>query len=288
MRHVWQRWAWVVALSALLHLILLMLLAGRLFWSADPGPPGTLRLLWVAAEQSPPPLAPAPPPAPPPALPPAVPAPVPPTPPSPHGTRPPQSSPLPLHWQQALQHHRTPSTFFGRPFGGGRVVFVIDISGSMLQKSGTTTRLAEAFGEVMRAIATLGSSQEFNIVLFADRVDAFQPDPVRAQRENILRAFAYLDSGVDCGGSTNLQDALRLAIAMRPDTILLLSDGEANTEDEAILAEARHLRGLHNPRMTLHAVGFHLPPGSHAERFLRRLVAEHSGTYWAWKPAPGS
>jgi Ca-activated chloride channel family protein len=164
------------------------------------------------------------------------------------------------------------------------VVFVIDISGSMLQKSGTVTRLAEAQRGLMQAVAGLRPEQRFNILFFADRVDAFMPAPAPALPETKLRAFAYIDSGVDCGGSTNLQDALRIAMAMAPDTLLLLSDGEANTEDDAILAEARHLRRRYCPGLQLHAIGFYLEAGGRAERFLKRLSQENQGSYALWRP----
>jgi hypothetical protein len=193
---------------------------------------------------------------------------------------------LPRAWAEALAHQGRPASFFGRGFGGGTVVFVIDISGSMLQKSGTVTRLAEAHRGLMRAVAGLGPEQRFNILFFADRVDAFLPAPAPALPDTVLRAFAYIDSGVDCGGSTNLQDALRVAMAMGPDTLLLLSDGEANTEDEAILAEARHLRRRHCPGLRLHAIGFYLEEGGRAERFLKRLSQEHQGSYAPWRPRP--
>lgn len=294
----WKRWGVLLTVSVFFHLFLLLVLTGWKSRTLNYVEKSAVRLWWSSGEMLPAATAPAGEPVTPPALLPtedsftgASPARLKPggSEPSASGLKsanPPLASPpvLPTTWQQALEFSGRPPTFFGRPFGGRRVVFVVDISGSMLQKSGTGTRLSEAYAGLMRAVAALGAEQEFNIVLFADRVDVFMPDPVRAVRENVLRAFAYLDSGVDCGGSTNLQDALRRALAMKPDVMLLLSDGEANTEDEVILAEFRHLRQRHCPELTLHAVGFHLEPGSRAELFLQRLVADRRGSYASWRP----
>lgn len=191
-------------------------------------------------------------------------------------------------WARALDLQGTPPRFFGKLFGGGSVVFVIDISGSMLARTASGTRLTEAYQGLMKAVGALQPGQKFNIILFADRVDVFRPAPVPAETAAKLESFAYLDSEVDCGGSTNLQEALRRALAMKPDVILLLGDGEANTEDAAILAETRHLRERHAPQLVLHTVGFYLQPGARSESLLRRLAEENGGTYAAWNPRTGA
>lgn len=294
MREFGKRWLGWIAASVLLHGLLILLLA--LAWKLPRGEfhSATLTLRWSAASapQASPgretwhPAQPVP-------LPSSTPPPTssaqpvgrPALHPAPYPT-PPAPPDLPRAWAEALAHAGPPASFFGCGFGGGTVVFVIDISGSMLEKSGNTTRLAEAHRELMQAVAGLEPEQRFNILFFADRVDAFLPAPAPALPDTKLRAFAYIDSGVDCGGSTNLQEALRLAMGMGPDTLLLLSDGEANTEDEAILAEVRHLRRRFCPGLRLHAIGFYLDEGSRAERFLKRLAQENQGVYAPWRPRP--
>jgi len=290
MRQTWKGWHTWLAASLLLHVLLLLFLAWTALWPRGSPATESLTLHWRQTEASPPAGQPLVETWHPPAQAPPAPAPPAPTPSDRAGTgdrpaaAPDAPPPMPRAWAEALAFQGRPPSFFGKGFGGSRIVFVIDISGSMLQKSGTGTRLAEAHQGLMRAVAGLQPSQEFNILFFADRTDAFLPAPVRADPEALRRAFTYIGSGVDCGGSTNLQDALRAALAMAPDTILLLSDGEANTEDEAILAEVRHLRARHSPRLTLHAIGFYLESGGRADRFLRRLASEHRGTYASWNP----
>lgn len=194
--------------------------------------------------------------------------------------------PLPPHWQEALEAGRGGGpVFFGKPFTGRTVVFVVDVSGSMLEKSGKLTRLREAFDGVMRALGGLDSSQQFNILLYADRIDLFRPAPVAAERSVVLDAFRYLESDVDCGGSTNLQEALRHALGMDPDAVLLLSDGEANTDDAAILAEVRYLREKRGRPARIDAVGFYLKAGSRPALLLEQLARETGGVYAAWKPS---
>lgn len=196
-----------------------------------------------------------------------------------------QEKPLPPAWNRSLEPGSGPApVFFEKPFTGKSVVFVIDVSGSMLEKSGKTTRLREAFSGVMQALGGLDPGQRFNVLLFADRVDAFRPAPVAADRATVVAAFRYLESDVNCGGSTNLLEALRRAMAMEPDSILLLSDGEANSEDAAILAEVRYLRGKLAKRVRIDTVGFYLKAGSRPELLLKQISRENGGDYAAWDP----
>ncbi len=176
--------------------------------------------------------------------------------------------------------------FFGlRPEEKNRTVFLIDISGSMLQHSGTSTRLTQAYDELKRALACLRPDQSFNIILFAERVSAFSPQPLKATRDNILRAYRYLDSDVDCGGSTNLQGGIRLAVAMKPDSLVLLTDGiPTSSEPQALLTETRFLREKTDRQIRIHSIGFYLKAGSVEESFLMKLAEENNGTYLRWNP----
>ena len=70
----------------------------------------------------------------------------------------------------------------------------------------------------------------------------------------------------------------------RPDGILLLSDGEANSEDAAILAEVRYLRGKLSKRVRIDTVGFYLKAGSRPELLLKQIARENGGDYAAWDP----
>lgn len=174
--------------------------------------------------------------------------------------------------------------FFGLSPRGQRIVFLIDISGSMLQKTGPHTRLSLAMGEIKRAIGRLESSQQFSVVLFAETLAFFRLAPVAATRENKLACFRFLDSEPDIGGSTNLEDGLVKALGMKPDVVLLLTDGEANTPGRGILAQARFLREKFNRRMQIHSIGYFLEPGSSPELMLKTLSEENNGVYRRWNP----
>jgi len=180
--------------------------------------------------------------------------------------------------------------FFGLkpPNEKGSTVFLIDISGSMLQHSGGSSRLDQAYDQLKQALACMGSGQRFNIVLFATRMDSFAPEPVAATRENIIKAYRYLDSEIDCGGSTNLLGGLQASLAMRPDHLIVLSDGiPTSSEPSILLTETKFLRQKILPAARIYSIGFYIAAGSPEELFLTKLAKQNNGAYLRWNPKSG-
>lgn len=102
-------------------------------------------------------------------------------------------------------------------------VFVIDISGSMQ----TVDRLPRVMATLKRAIDQLTPEQSFMVVLFDN---TFHTDPlsnglVLAKKKNIDRVYDWLDMP-HFGSGTNPLPAMLFAMQLRPERIVLLSDGE--------------------------------------------------------------
>jgi hypothetical protein len=102
-------------------------------------------------------------------------------------------------------------------------VFVIDISGSMQ----TVDRLPRVMATLKRAIGQLKPEQSFMVVLFDS---TFHTDPssnglVLAKKKNIDRIYEWLDMP-HFGSGTNPLPAMLFAMQLRPERIVLLSDGE--------------------------------------------------------------
>ncbi|MDD5260875.1 MAG: VWA domain-containing protein [Methylacidiphilales bacterium] len=174
--------------------------------------------------------------------------------------------------------------FFGLHPAGQTVIFVIDVSGSMYEKTGPVTRLKRTFDEIKQSVATLAPEQRFDIVLFASRVASMSEKPLPATQENKIRAIRFLNSDVDVGGTTDLGAGLSTALGMSPDIVLLLTDGEANTGSTTILAETRYLRRKFCPNVEIDAVGFYLETGSVPEKLLLSLTNETKGAYTRYLP----
>jgi hypothetical protein len=140
--------------------------------------------------------------------------------------------------------------FFGVPVTGTRVVFVVDISGSMnfqfASRTETATAASAAKGsaeskwdaaerELQRALGALPAESSFNAVYFSLRADAWKAKVVAATAAN-RKAFLVDLAKRRPDGGTNVWAALQLALGMRTlgygdplgndiDEVFLLSDG---------------------------------------------------------------
>jgi hypothetical protein len=171
------------------------------------------------------------------------------------------------------------NSFFGLRAEGRVIVFIIDVSGSMYEKTGTTTRMARVFHELEQTIWSLAPDQKFNIVLFATTVVPLAPAPVNATEENKRLSVEFLDSDVDCGGTTNMGRGLAMALSMKPDMIMLLTDGEADNGPESIKSQVDLLRRKFCPAVRICSVGFYLEGGSVPEQLLQDLSGSANGEY---------
>jgi len=120
-----------------------------------------------------------------------------------------------------MQRRIVDQTFFGVSIAGmKKVVFVVDCSGSMAGRVGITR------DELKRVVNALTGNQAFHIIFF--NTDAFEmpgSPPFSATVANKQKAMTFIDSA-GSGGGTNPTDALRRALAMQPDAVTLLTDGE--------------------------------------------------------------
>jgi len=120
----------------------------------------------------------------------------------------------------------TPTTpvFAGASMGLAReVVFVIDASGSM------TAWLPFVIDEVERTLAAMSADQQFAVVCFAGDTVRLTPSRglVAATPEIAADVVASLRStaGSQFGGGSDPVPAMKKAFSMRPELVLLLSEG---------------------------------------------------------------
>ncbi len=138
-------------------------------------------------------------------------------------------------------------TFFESTIESNRLVFVLDVSGSMTMTDrgpeDTQTdeqyakldpdtpavkarkRIERAKAQTIAAIQALGPAQRFNVIAFSDSNKAWKPAVVEATPQNKAQAVEFV-SGLRDDGGTHTDDALKLAFAdPAVDTIYLLTDG---------------------------------------------------------------
>ena len=129
-----------------------------------------------------------------------------------------------------------PGSFFGLQTYGHKIVYIVDRSGSMVGR-----RFEVATNELMRSIEGLKSDQDFAVIFFSDGATGISADGRTAKtvpdyvgiddREPITRRISLMRAG----GGTDPRRALRMALGLQPDCIVMLSDGEFEAPVDSII-----------------------------------------------------
>ncbi len=189
------------------------------------------------------------------------------------------------------------ASFFKIRFDSLKVVYIIDISGSMLAAVDDYENTAPEPGksrfelmrrEVKASIGALPAEASFNVIAYSDVVIPWGDKNVMATAENKKQAAEWLD-GLGAAGQTNIFDALEAGFQLAPkspkdkyyattgDTILFLSDGGPTcgrtTDCAEILAEVK--KWNETRRITIHTVGI---GAQVVENFLKDLARQNGGT----------
>jgi HEAT repeat protein len=168
------------------------------------------------------------------------------------------------------------TTYHGVPILSTRVVFCLDISGSMTETIGGESRLELAKKELARTLSLLSKDAHVNLLFFDDRVEPwrrpFQLVPLKANLKEATAVVARLQPR----GRTNIFDPLELALQHKEvDTVFLLSDGDPTdgriVDPDDILAEIRRMNRVR--KILIHTIAFAPSP------FLKALAEQNGGRY---------
>ena len=124
--------------------------------------------------------------------------------------------------------------FFGIKVESHRVIFIIDISGSMLEsmygryvgKRGAS-RIDVAKQEVVQAIQNLEEGTLFNILAFSSSITRWQKEGIGSVSTQSRKDAVDWVERLGASGATNLYDTVKMAFEDKDvDTIFIMSDGE--------------------------------------------------------------
>lgn len=186
--------------------------------------------------------------------------------------------------------------FFGIPVRGSRVVFVIDVSGSMERvhfhkqdQVAEQTRISYARKQLQQTAEGLEQDTRFNVVFFSDSPRRWRSRLVPPSDSNLSSLRQRLNK-VPPDGATNLFDAMEMALHLRTsedgdryvspvDEIFLLSDGQPTAGKLTNPRDILDALGEVNESLQVRINTIYL--GSGDSPFLRRLASENSGRYLA-------
>ncbi len=153
------------------------------------------------------------------------------------------------------------------------VIIVLDRSGSMSGK-----KIEQAKGALKFVVNNLREGDMFNIVSYDSNIESFKPELQRFDDETRKAALGFVE-GQYPGGSTNIDGALKTALAMikddsRPNFVLFLTDGlptAGETNEGKIVANVNSENKL-DARIINLGVGYDVN-----SRLLDRLSNDNSG-----------
>lgn len=159
------------------------------------------------------------------------------------------------------------ATFYGASAKGNDFVFVVDRSGSMRRG-----RLTRACKELKRSLRTLSPDQRFYVIFFSS--DA-RPMPaaglINATPENLDEMCEWIDNVGTQGGTFPLE-ALMASLALSPDAIFFLTDGEFSDQ---VPAQIRQGPSSGDP-IPIHCISFVSRAG---KPMLKSIAGQSGGTY---------
>jgi Ca-activated chloride channel family protein len=154
------------------------------------------------------------------------------------------------------------------------VIFVLDRSGSMAGK-----KIEQAKKSLQFVLDNLREDDLFNIVVYDDRVESYKPELQRYTKESRADASRFVEN-IQAGGSTNIDSALKSALAMlhddaRPSYVLFMTDGLPTAGEQRETAIADNCRGSNknHARIFVFGVGFDVNA-----RLLDRISGTNAGT----------
>jgi hypothetical protein len=156
--------------------------------------------------------------------------------------------------------------FFGIGGKGGSFVYVVDLSGSMNENG----KWERARAELLRSIEHLSQEQRYNIIFYNDGWFPMVVDePVRATVRQFDRTQRWVNRFWPTGGTYPLQ-ALLQALALDPDAIYFLSDGRF---DPAVVEALSVQNPASSGQIPIHTIAF-----VNTETIgIMRMIAKNSG-----------
>lgn len=174
---------------------------------------------------------------------------------------------------------KAPPKFFGTEIRSERIVFVIDVSGSM-----EGDRLAKSKKQLMECISGLRPGSSFTVACYSNQVRIWQPKLQPATQQNKDKAISFVETLRASGNTYTLEALMRAFDTADADTIVLLSDGaptqnkpngERWTEDEILSEVSGTNKGK---QWQIHTFGFGAA-GGELVKFMKDLAEANDGTF---------
>lgn len=182
--------------------------------------------------------------------------------------------------------------FFGLRSRIKAVVFVVDVSGSMVENPKNAESWTRLEGEIEKALNGLEPRTRFGLVAFSSGVETYRTELIEARTDEKKRAITWLKKASPIVEYLNTKDerlrekhrstradlGLEKAFQMKPDTIFFVSDGAptGGVTREDVEAKVEKAQSEMPRRIVINAVAYLADSG---EAFMRDLAKNSNGEY---------
>ncbi len=155
---------------------------------------------------------------------------------------------------------------------GRRIIFLLDASGSMINKMAALKR------QISKAVAGMDREQSFNVIFFQDnKCDMADTRLLTATPANKKKLDTFLEN-VTTTGTTDPIPGIEAAFQQKPDTIYLLTDGDF-PDNDAVLKKIRDLNKDKHVRVNTIAFVTAGDNDTAFKELLTTLAKENRGQY---------
>lgn len=174
--------------------------------------------------------------------------------------------------------HKGRTRVFGIAATGESFVYVFDRSASM--GSGSASALGIAKRELLKSLADLNQTNQFQIIFYNERFSSVAGDQqagglLFANHQNQELAEKHV-RGIMADGGTHHAEAIEAALRLAPDVIFFLSDCDLPAIPDDELAR---IKRLNSGRTVIHVIELGLGAPPSRENFLGKLARQNGGRY---------
>ena len=160
---------------------------------------------------------------------------------------------------------------------GFKFVYVFDRSGSMRIHDRAPLRAAK--NELLASLDSLDTIHQFQIIFYNEKPTILQlaasPGALVFGNERNKQLARQFIGGIDADGATRHEDALVMALRLRPDVIFFLTDGD----DALSRPELSRVRRMNAGRTSINAIEFGRGPSISDDNFIAQLAQQNGGGY---------
>lgn len=188
--------------------------------------------------------------------------------------------------------------FMGTQAKGQSVVFVVDVSGSMIRGGGKSQKTYEVLEkELTKFIRGLDLKTTFGLVVFSQDARAYRPALIQATSDEKQRAITWLkkhdpatiddpkaeESERQFHHGTRADRGLAQAFSMNPDVIFFVSDGEpTGAKPQEILTQVEVAQNERPSPASVNTIAYLADSG---QKFMRALAEKNSGLFREVNPS---